>query len=450
MTQLNQDAEISMTTTRRFHDFDNHFEIDDDFEEEIDDPLPPIQTKLPRRDIRSYLCFGTQAFRHLRNHWKILAFGQVLSLCLAGGGAAQATLKLDCDLNAPSFTIAIFYFFLSLHLLILLWRNHQSPHHHRILERDAVVEESDQHDEQARLPSSSLFYWKKPLWQYFMIALIDVSANAVTMLSFRYTTLTSVALFDNIAIPASMLLSKCLFSRQYTKVHLLGVIICMVGVFSNIIQDYDDDKNVDNVDKDYPNKLQGDILAVSGGILYGITNVFVEITLRDTVDPIEYLGTIGFFGFLLSATRAFAFEWQDIQDFLGHGIHGSCQSERWWLLGIFVTANVFSYVGAARFFLISEATFFSLSLLTGDLWSVIFSIVDEHRIPHPLFFFALFFVLSGMFIYEMAPSPVLEDRRQEQEDEQNQDRNVMIETTPVMEPSGGVDDEMSEEEAMVV
>ena len=36
------------------------------------------------------------------------------------------------------------------------------------------------------------------------------------------------------------------------------------------------------------------------------------------------------------------------------------------------------------------------------------------------------------------------------EDEENQDRNVMIETTPVMEPSGGVDDEMSEEEAMVI
>ena len=57
-----------------------------------------------------------------------------------------------------------------------------------------------------------------------------------------------------------------------------------------------------------------------------------------------------------------------------------------------------------------EAAFFNLSLLTGDLWSVLFSIVAERIVPQPLFFVALVFVLSGVVLYEMAPSPVMEDR----------------------------------------
>lgn len=69
-------------------------------------------------------------------------------------------------------------------------------------------------------------------------------------------------------------------------------------------------------------------------------------------------------------------------------------------------------MGASRFFQISEATFFGLSLLSGDLWSVIFSVFAEGIVPHSLFFIALVFVLGGMIIYEMAPSPVVGDRSQ--------------------------------------
>eukprot|EP00977_Amphora_coffeiformis_P001548 scaffold296_cov102-Amphora_coffeaeformis.AAC.36 len=70
-----------------------------------------------------------------------------------------------------------------------------------------------------------------------------------------------------------------------------------------------------------------------------------------------------------------------------------------------------SYKGASIFLIMSEAAFFNLSLLTGDLWSVLFSIVAERIIPQSLFFVALVFVISGVVIYEMAPSPVLEDNK---------------------------------------
>ena len=66
-------------------------------------------------------------------------------------------------------------------------------------------------------------------------------------------------------------------------------------------------------------------------------------------------------------------------------------------------------MGVYRFLMPSEAPFLSLSLLTGDIWSVVFSIVAERIIPNPLFFVALAFVLSGVLLYEMAPHPIVED-----------------------------------------
>ena len=80
---------------------------------------------------------------------------------------------------------------------------------------------------------------------------------------------------------------------------------------------------------------------------------------------------------------------------------------QWWMLFIFVGVTFLSYIGASQFLILSDAAFFNLSLLTGDLWSVLFSVVAEKIVPQPFFFVALIFVLSGVSIYEMAPSPVV-------------------------------------------
>ncbi|KAL3938072.1 MAG: hypothetical protein SGBAC_006939 [Bacillariaceae sp.] len=259
-----------------------------------------------------------------------------------------------------------------------------------------------------------LFPMHKPMWHYCMLAFIDVEANAITAFSFQYTTLTSITLFDNLAIPTAMVLSRCLFSRKYTWVHFGGVLICMVGVVVNMVQDYDDDQNIEE-QQEYPHKLRGDLCAITGGILYGVSNVMAEVTLRDSNDSAEYLGIMGFFAFIFATIQAWIVEPNEILAFFGRdmeldGDGATCHTERWWMLAVYVGFTAFGYVGGSRFLQISEATFFALSLLTGDLWSVIFSIFFEHIIPHPLFFLALVFVLSGMVIYETAPSPVPEDR----------------------------------------
>jgi solute carrier family 35 protein F1/2 len=388
---------------------------------------------------------------YLKSHWKILLWGQLLSLLLASAGAAQATLHLSCGLSAPTFTMATIYFVLSFHLILVVWRTkkqrnlgggdaifHTASDNEEEEASNIQSELNNEDDENLSVilsnsteePSSSsslrleysffgLFPLHRPTWQYAIIAFLDVEANAITMLSFRYTTLTSVTLFDALAIPSTIILSKYFLGRQYTWMHLLGVVTCMTGVVFNVMQDYEsdhEDSTSGESNNEYPHKLRGDMLAITGGLLYGLNDVLAEVTIRQAGGTTEYLGVMGFFAFILSLIQALIFEWQDILEFFGRSSSSSetCSPAMgWWLLLVFVAVTLMGYAGASRFLLVSEAAFFNLSLLTGDLWSVLFSIVAERILPQPLFFVALVFVLSGVVLYEMAPSPVMEDRHSE-------------------------------------
>jgi hypothetical protein len=123
------------------------------------------------------------------------------------------------------------------------------------------------------------------------------------------------------------------------------------------------------------------------------------------------MAMMGSFAFIISTIQSVLLEWDDILEFFGKdtSYSSTCSLEKgWWLLFAFVGASILSYAGASRFLMVSEAAFYNLSLLTGDLWSVIFSIVEERIVPQPLFFVALVFVLSGVILYELAPSPASE------------------------------------------
>eukprot|EP00542_Grammatophora_oceanica_P006956 CAMPEP_0194057158 /NCGR_PEP_ID=MMETSP0009_2-20130614/62540_1 /TAXON_ID=210454 /ORGANISM="Grammatophora oceanica, Strain CCMP 410" /LENGTH=46 /DNA_ID= /DNA_START= /DNA_END= /DNA_ORIENTATION= len=46
------------------------------------------------------------------------------------------------------------------------------------------------------------------------MAFLDAQANALTVLAFKYTTLTSVTLLDALAIPSAMIVSKTFLNRR--------------------------------------------------------------------------------------------------------------------------------------------------------------------------------------------------------------------------------------------
>lgn len=283
----------------------------------------------------------------------------------------------------------------------------------------------------------SLLFGLIPLHQsprtYLTIAFLDVYANYTTILAFKYTTITSVSLFDALAIPSAIIVSKYFFGRNYTKVHYMGVLVCFVGIVINVFVDYQHDKNLTEeagninggqkesmqdelLEEEYPHKTLGDFLAIMGGLLFGIDNTLAEVTVRNGT-LVEYIGCMTFFASIISFVQALTLERDEIQDFFTQssestdvgddGDTNNCAPHEASLLFFgFMFGSMVNYLGISAFLQISDAAFFNLNLLTGDAWAVAFSIFAEGIIPPPLFYVALIITISGVFIYETAPSPV--------------------------------------------
>ncbi|EJK62706.1 hypothetical protein THAOC_16670 [Thalassiosira oceanica] len=208
---------------------------------------------------------------------------------------------------------------------------------------------------------------------YLGVATADVYANYTTILAFKYTTITNVSLFDALAIPSAMVVSRFFFGRRYTRIHFLGVFICGVGVSMNILLEYEANKersgDEDLVEEIYPHKMMGDTLAIIGGLLIGAREgkywrFFPESSGNETCPKA--------WGALLYA--------------------------------VFVLGCMLQYLGISSFLRISDAAFLNLSLLTGDAWAVCYAIFAENIYPTDGFYLALLITVSGVVVYEAAPS----------------------------------------------
>lgn len=352
---------------------------------------------------------GKAILAYIKDHWNVILFGQFLSFLLACAGAAQATLHFECSLSAPAFTNGLFYAVLTFNLIPLyikgksLKQSKDNSDH----SKDEVLTTGMQYQPNWFLGVIPLH---GPYWGFALVGFLDVQANYLTVLSYRYTTLSSVSLFDSLAIPAAMLLSRVLLARRHTKIHFFGVFCCMIGVMYNAFADYESDVSDTKVDvtEEYPHKLRGDVVAIIGGILYGASDVFAEMSVRNFGGPTEFLGMLGFFATIVSFVQAALLERNEIASFFSGVSSDSgkvCTEGTGFLLVVaFVFINSLSYTLTTWFLLYSEATFLNLSLLTGDLWSVVFMVFAEGIIPPPLFWAALTFIISGVLIYEMGPS----------------------------------------------
>lgn len=257
--------------------------------------------------------------------------------------------------------------------------------------------------------------------RYAAVAVTDVYANYTTILAFKYTTLTSVSLFDALAIPSAIIVSRFAFGRRYNQVHLLGVIVCSIGIAINALQDYREDKALELSDDaveseqeelleaDYPHKSLGDTLAIIGGILFGIDNTLQEVAVRDWGSQLEYLGCMPFFATIISFLQMLILEREQILDFFQQSSESDDTCPQYvslLLLLAFSVGVMLNYLGISAFLRISDAAFLNLSLLTGDAWAVLYSVYAEHIYPPGTFYVALIITVIGVLIYETAPSPV--------------------------------------------
>ncbi|ESR43478.1 hypothetical protein CICLE_v10012119mg [Citrus x clementina] len=239
------------------------------------------------------------------------------------------------------------------------------------------------------------WYW------YLLLGFVDVQGNFLVNKAYQFSSITSVTLLDCCTIAWAIVLTWLFLGTRYSLWQLLGAALCVLGLGLVLLSDAGGDGGGDS------RPLLGDVLVIGGTIFFATSNVGEEFFVKKK-DRVEVVCMIGVYGLLVSAVQLSILELK------------SLESVEWStniLLGFAgYAASSFMFYTLAPFVLkLSGATMFNLSLLTADMWAVVFRICFYHQKVDWLYFLAFGIVVIGLIIYsttekDLNPMPDLENR----------------------------------------
>ncbi|KAG0232663.1 hypothetical protein BGW41_001753 [Actinomortierella wolfii] len=227
---------------------------------------------------------------------------------------------------------------------------------------------------------------------YMIFAVVDVEANYFMVKAYSYTSLLSAMLLDSWTIPCVVLLSVFFLKMRFVRYHYLGVFICMVGMALLIWSDM-------MAGKDYPgiDYVKGDLFCLLGATLYAVSNVYQEFLVRQT-PMYEVIGQMGMWATVLNGVQLAILERTELQRIEWSG------SIVGYIIG-FDIAMFILYSVSPILLRRASATFFNLSLLTSDFYTLIFGIILFKAEIQKLYPVAYVLIISGIIVYNIKPAP---------------------------------------------
>lgn len=194
-------------------------------------------------------------------------------------------------------------------------------------------------------------------------------------------------MLDCFTIPCVMVLSYIFLNARYQMRQVLGTFLCIVGLAIILVDDLVFLSNAAIA----KNALLGDCMMLLSSFFVACSNVLEEKLVKDD-EPQYYLGNLGGFGVILSTFFMLVFELHSIIR------HNFSRTTFWAYVG-FVGCQFLMYVSVAFMLNISSALFFNLSLLTSDVYSVIFTYFFHGHMVSWLYFVGFGFVIVGLTAY---------------------------------------------------
>ncbi|KAF4355065.1 hypothetical protein F8388_022317 [Cannabis sativa] len=214
------------------------------------------------------------------------------------------------------------------------------------------------------------WYW------YLLLGLADAQGTYLINKAYQLTSNTNVQLLDCGTIAWAIVLTWIFLGTRYSLWQLFGAAICVAGLVCVLFSD----SGVGGGGGSKP--LLGDTLVIVGTLFFAISNVgeldLVALALQEFCvkkkDCVEVVGMMGVYGFLT-----------------------------------FGRAGEF---GVSQ--LLSGSTMFNLSILTADMWAVLFRIFFYHQQVDWLYYLSFAIVVIGLIIYSVTerdshPLPSLEN-----------------------------------------
>jgi solute carrier family 35 protein F1/2 len=305
--------------------------------------------------------------------WKAIILGQWISFLIAGTGIF-ASLLSSHNLNFPSLMSFCNYALLSTFLIRKFTLSTATKNIFIDTKASTLINKSH------------LFYW------YMLAAVLDVEANFFVTLAYNYTNITSVMLLDCFTIPCAMALSYTLMGCRYTYKHFIGTCFCLSGLICIILNDSINGNNSTSI-----NPILGDIFCLIGAALYACSNVLQE-NLVKYHDREEFLGYLGSFGSIIAFTQCMIIDLPSIE-------RAEFNFEFMLYMFGFILCLFLMYTNTSSLLQISDSILFNLSLLTSDVYAVLFTYFFESYLVSWLYFLSFGLVMIGLIIYHSEKKP---------------------------------------------
>lgn len=145
-----------------------------------------------------------------------------------------------------------------------------------------------------------------------------------------------------------------------------------------------------------PTMLKGDLFALAGATLYGLSNVFEEwfVSKRPMY---EVLGMLGLFGIIINGITAAIFDRHSFETAVWDGEVGG------YIVGYTLALFLF-YTLAPIILRMASAAFFDISLLTANFWGVVIGINVFGYAIYYLYPIAFVLIILGLFVYFLSGS----------------------------------------------
>jgi len=321
----------------------------------------------------------------------LLVVGQLLALCVSGTGVFTSYLVQN-SINIPVFQCFVVYATLAcFYGPILFFRLHKMA-----------------------LPLTF-----NP-WRYLVLAICDVEANYFVVKAYQYTDLPSIQLLDCLTIPCVMILGRIVFARPWVVSRLCSAGLCVAGIVVLVLTDI---SRNDSSSSSASNPLLGDVFCVLSALLYALSNIGCEALLKvgqphdeegETkvsdalarnhnveLSPLvlsqEYIAMLSMWAVGISGVQCLVLEFDTL-----HATTFTAATVAY-LVG-FICVMFIIYTCVPLFIAYSSSTYFNLSLLCSDGYSLVFSVFLLGFVITESFLIAYVLIIVGLATYHTPPS----------------------------------------------
>lgn len=229
-----------------------------------------------------------------------------------------------------------------------------------------------------------------------LLGAIDVEANYVVVKAYQYTSITSIMLIDCANIPLVMFLSMLMLGTKYSRQHLLGVAVCILGLGMLVISDATSSDGSSSLTTS--DRLKGDALCLCGAVLYAVGNVSQE-TFVKVASPWEWVGKLGAGAFVVSLLQLALLERADVV-----ALFSASGADNAALVAGFAACLLAMYLLSPHFLQRADSAVLNMSLLTSDAWAAIAAVVLFHGELDWLYGLAVLLEVAGLYLYFSAPA----------------------------------------------